>query len=77
MAKSAKHMEAADVDTFRARAREQYVEKRAEGRLVVAQRTCVTQDTQAGMLVRVSHIRVGRRATYACVGVVQCALDEP
>ncbi|EPQ59596.1 hypothetical protein GLOTRDRAFT_125893 [Gloeophyllum trabeum ATCC 11539] len=48
MAKMAKTTEAVDQDTFRSRAREDYLERRAEGRLAPAQATCVSLDEKAG-----------------------------
>jgi hypothetical protein len=54
MAKVAKVAETTDIDTFRSRTREGYEERRAEGRLHSAQRTCVSHDTEAGIEVRFS-----------------------
>ncbi|GLB33627.1 putative DUF4187 containing protein [Lyophyllum shimeji] len=48
MAKMAKEAEEISQQDFRNRARREYEEKRAEGRLGPAQRTCVTLDEQAG-----------------------------
>ena len=45
MAKMAEHHKQED---FRDRARQEYEERRAEGRLAPAQRTCVTLDEKAG-----------------------------
>ncbi|CAK5275744.1 unnamed protein product [Mycena citricolor] len=48
MAKMAKMAEASDHNDFRDRARREYEERRAEGRLGPAQRTCVTLDDKMG-----------------------------
>ncbi|KNZ73869.1 Coiled-coil domain-containing protein 75 [Termitomyces sp. J132] len=48
MAKMAEEAEVISHRNFRNRARREYEEKRAEGRLVPAQRTCVTLDEKAG-----------------------------
>lgn len=48
----AKMVEDRDHTDFRDRARQQYEERRAEGRLGPAQRTCVTLDEKAGREVR-------------------------
>ncbi|KAF5388203.1 hypothetical protein D9615_000228 [Tricholomella constricta] len=48
MAKMAKEAEEISHQDYRNRARREYEEKRAEGRLGPAQRTCVTLDEQAG-----------------------------
>jgi hypothetical protein len=47
----AKMAEASSRDTFRDRTRMEYEERRAEGRLLSAQRTCVTLDEKAGKSV--------------------------
>lgn len=52
LAKMAKMVEDRDHTDFRDRARQQYEERRAEGRLGPAQRTCVTLDEKAGREVR-------------------------
>lgn len=54
VAKMAKMAEETTHRTFRSRAREEYEERRAEGRLVPAQRTCATLDEKAGKSVRPS-----------------------
>ncbi|KII95345.1 hypothetical protein PLICRDRAFT_121060 [Plicaturopsis crispa FD-325 SS-3] len=48
VAKMAKMAESASHDTFRDRTRQEYEERRAEGRLGPAQRTCVTLDEKNG-----------------------------
>ena len=48
----AKMAEEHDHKTFRDRARLEYEERRAEGRLAPAQRTCATLDERAGKEVR-------------------------
>ncbi|KDQ64747.1 hypothetical protein JAAARDRAFT_75262 [Jaapia argillacea MUCL 33604] len=47
-AKMAKMAEETNHDTFRNRAREDFLERQAEGRLAAAQRTCVSLDEKAG-----------------------------
>lgn len=42
---------------FRERAKQQYNEKRAEGRLGPAQRTCITLDEKKGVSVRLYRMR--------------------
>ena len=49
LAKTAKLVEETDHATFRSRARQDYEERRAEGRLHSALRTLVTLDEQAGV----------------------------
>ena len=53
MARMAEDRDHAD---FRDRARQQYEERRAEGRLGPAQRTCATLDEKAGREVRTLNI---------------------
>jgi hypothetical protein len=48
----AKMAEDATHETFRDRARQEYDERRAEGRLGPAQRTCITLDEKTGKSVR-------------------------
>ena len=48
LAKMAKMAESRQHEDFRDRARQEYAERRAEGRLVPAQRTCMTLDEKAG-----------------------------
>jgi hypothetical protein len=50
--KMAKMLETSRHDTFRDRSRQEYEERRAEGRLHAAQRTCITLDEKAGKSVR-------------------------
>jgi hypothetical protein len=52
VSKMAKMAEEASHEAFRDRTRHDYEERRAEGRLVLAQRTCVTLDEKAGKSVR-------------------------
>ena len=54
LAKMAKMVEHRKQEDFRDRARQEYEERRAEGRLGPAQRTCVTLDEKAGR--EVSHV---------------------
>lgn len=48
----AKMAESREHQDFRTRARQEYEERRAEGRLGPAQRTCTTLDEKAGREVR-------------------------
>lgn len=48
-AKAARQNEDATKDTYRSKAREEYEEKRDEGRLISAQKTCITLDEKAGV----------------------------
>lgn len=48
----AKMAEAAGHESFRDRARREYEERRAEGRLSPARQTCLTLDEKAGITVR-------------------------
>ncbi|KAI0921567.1 hypothetical protein AcW1_004500 [Taiwanofungus camphoratus] len=48
LAKMTKMAEESDRESFRDRARQEYEERRAQGRLAPAQRTCVTLDEKAG-----------------------------
>ena len=52
LAKMAKMAESREHQDFRTRARQEYEERRAEGRLGPAQRTCTTLDEKAGREVR-------------------------
>ncbi|KAJ3001072.1 hypothetical protein NUW54_g6665 [Trametes sanguinea] len=52
LAKMAKMAEERDHLSFRDRARQEYEERRAVGRLAPAQRTCATLDEKAGIQVR-------------------------
>ena len=52
VAKMAKMAEAAGHENYRDRARQEYEERRDDGRLFPAQRTCVTLDEKAGKSVR-------------------------
>jgi hypothetical protein len=52
VAKMAKMAEVTSHETYRDRARQEYEERRAEGRLIPAQRTCGTLDEKSGKLVR-------------------------
>lgn len=53
LAKMAKMAEDASKENFRDFARREYEERRAEGRLTPAQRTCATLDEMAGITVSV------------------------
>jgi hypothetical protein len=52
IAKMAKMAEDASHESFRDRARREYEERRAEGRIAAAKRTCLTLDEKAGITVR-------------------------
>ena len=54
LAKMAKMAEERTHTSFRDRARQEYEERRAAGRLRPAQRTCATLDEKAGIQVRLS-----------------------
>lgn len=51
VAKMAKMAEATSHESYRDRARQEYEERRDDGRLFPAQRTCVTLDEKAGKSV--------------------------
>lgn len=53
-AKSARLNEEGVKDTFRSRARGEYEERRDEGRLSSAQKTCAALDENAGITVRIT-----------------------
>ncbi|KAG1780180.1 hypothetical protein EV702DRAFT_1177961 [Suillus placidus] len=53
LAKMAKMAEAASQESFRDRARREYEERRAEGRLSPARQTCLTLDEKAGITINV------------------------
>jgi len=48
----AKMAEEASHESFRDRARREYEERRAEGRIAAAKQTCLTLDEKAGITVR-------------------------
>jgi hypothetical protein len=74
----AKMADDATHNTFRDRARQEYEERRAEGRLGPAQRTCVTLDEKAGKSVSELIFRDGWQLTFACNDhAVQRSLAEP
>ena len=52
VAKMAKMAETTSKEKYRDRARQEYEERRADGRLIPAQRTCATLDEKSGKLVR-------------------------
>lgn len=52
MAKAAKAVEHSSVESFRDTARREYEQRRADGRLVQAQRTCQARDEAASKTVR-------------------------
>lgn len=53
LAKAARLDEEAERESYRSRTREEYEERRAEGRLITVTRTLVTLDEKAGVEVRV------------------------
>ncbi|KAG6833746.1 hypothetical protein H0H87_001178 [Tephrocybe sp. NHM501043] len=64
MAKMAKEAEDISHQDFRNRARREYEEKRAEGRLGPAQRTCTTLDEQAGKTFHVLWLNPNNEDTF-------------
>jgi len=52
VAKMAKMAEVTGQETYRDRARQEYEERRADGRLIPAQRTCETLDEKSGTTAR-------------------------
>lgn len=54
----AKMAEATGHETYRDRARQDYEERRADGRLLPAQRTCVTLDEKLGKSVNCLSVTV-------------------
>ena len=59
--KMAKMREISSRDTFRDRTRQEYEERRAEGRLISAQRTCITLDEKADISVRLLGLQLQSR----------------
>jgi len=64
LSKMAKMEEARDQGAFRDRARQEYEERRAEGRLAPAQRTCVTLDEKAGRKLNVLWLNPSNPDTF-------------
>ncbi|KAI0770789.1 hypothetical protein BC629DRAFT_1442099 [Irpex lacteus] len=75
LAKMAKMVEDRDHTDFRDRARQQYEERRAEGRLGPAQMTCVTLDEKAGREFNVLWLNPNNPETFPD-GLID-ALEDP
>lgn len=69
VAKMAKMAEVTGQETYRDRARQEYEERRADGRLIPAQRTCETLDEKSGKTARLfwdSHILIDADLVFLC-----------
>ncbi|KZT12985.1 RNA-binding domain-containing protein [Laetiporus sulphureus 93-53] len=75
LAKMAKMAEETDHATFRDRAREEYEQRRAHGRLAPAQRTCINLDEKAGIKFNVLWLNPDNPETFP-EGLLD-ALDNP
>ena len=79
LAKMAKMAEVHTQEDFRDRARREYEERRAEGRLAPAQRTCTTLDEKAGREVRLELVQPSLYPSLICCTVQRLVAqpDEP
>jgi len=71
----AKMAEVTSHETYRDRTRQEYEERRADGRLIPAQRTCETLDDKSGKSVRYFKARI--LVETDIVSLVQRTLAEP
>ncbi|KZT26980.1 hypothetical protein NEOLEDRAFT_1131478 [Neolentinus lepideus HHB14362 ss-1] len=76
LAKMAKKNEEIDQDTFRNRARTDYLERRAEGRLGPAQATCTSLDEKAGKTFNVLWLNPNHPDAFP-EGLMDALADDP
>lgn len=76
VAKMAKMAEVTGQETYRDRARQEYEERRADGRLIPAQRTCETLDEKSGTMFNVLWLNPQNPDTFP-EGLIDALAEHP